>query len=322
MSQKKRVHPKVKTGLHPRNKHRERYNFKELIEACPDLAPFVSLNQYKDESINFSDPKAVLMLNRAILKQSYGVDHWSIPEGFLCPPVPGRADYIHNIADVLAKQNREVIPLGKNVKCLDIGVGANCIYPIIGCKEYGWSFVGSDTEEAAINSARAIIENNNNLKDNIDLRLQANTYDTFRGVIKDNERYDVSICNPPFHASHKEAEKASRSKVNSLNKTVVEEVILNFGGNGKELYCNGGEERFVTNMIKQSKEFSESCLWFTSLVSKEGNLRTFRKALKVVGAAEVKAIKMSQGTKISRILAWTFHDIDQQRNWAKKHWAE
>ncbi|MDB4335149.1 23S rRNA (adenine(1618)-N(6))-methyltransferase RlmF [bacterium] len=319
---KKREHPTVKASLHPRNKHRERFNFKELIQACPDLAPFVVLNKFEDESINFSDPKAVVMLNKAVLKHFYGVNYWAIPKGFLCPPVPGRADYIHNIADILASVNEGVIPLGKVVKCLDVGVGANCIYPIIGNREYGWSFVGSDVEEAAINSATANVENNHPLKGNINLRLQAKLYDTFRGIIKENERYDITICNPPFHSSLEEAAAESLRKVSSLNKTEVKNAVLNFGGKGKELYCNGGEERFVTNMIKQSKDFSQSCLWFTSLVSKEVNLRSFRKALKAVQALEVKTIKMNQGTKVSRILAWTFHDKDQQQAWAKDNWSK
>ena len=322
MVQKKREHPKVKAGLHPRNKHRERYNFKELIKACPDLAPFVVPNKFQDESINFSDPAAVLMLNRAVLKHFYNVDHWSIPEGFLCPPVPGRADYIHNAADLLASVNEGVIPLGKHVKCLDIGVGANCIYPIIGNREYGWSFLGSDVEEAAISSATAIVENNITLKGHIDLCLQANAYNTFRDVINYNAHFDLTICNPPFHSSQEEAEAVSLRKLSSLNKTEVDKLVKNFGGTGKELYCNGGEERFVTNMIKQSKDFAQSCLWFTSLVSKEDNLRSFRKTLKAVQAAEVKTIKMSQGTKISRMLAWTFHEKEQQKAWAKKYWSD
>ncbi|TRX66315.1 23S rRNA (adenine(1618)-N(6))-methyltransferase RlmF [Carboxylicivirga sp. M1479] len=322
MVQKKRVHPKVKAGLHVRNKHRERYNFKELIQSCPELAPFVSLNKFDDESIDFGNPKAVVMLNRAVLKHFYGIDHWYIPEGFLCPPVPGRADYIHNVADLLASENKGVIPMGKSVKCLDVGVGANCIYPIIGHTEYGWSFVGADVEQVAIDSARETVENNEALKGNVDLRLQTAHYNTFKGIIADDEYYDVTICNPPFHASLAEAEASSLRKMSSLNKTEVKKVVLNFGGNGKELYCNGGEERFITNMIKQSKEFSQSCLWFSTLVSKESNLRTFRKALKGLGVEEVKAMKMSQGTKVSRVLAWTFHNKEQQQAWAAKYWSE
>lgn len=322
MTQKKKIHPKVKTGLHPRNKHRERYNFKELTQACPDLALFVSLNRFQDESIDFSDPAAVLMLNRAILKHFYGVEYWSIPSGFLCPPVPGRADYIHYIADMLASENGGIVPLGRAVKCLDVGVGANCIYPIIGNREYGWSFVGSDVEQTAINSATAIVKKNACLKDNILLSVQPHSYDTFRGIINADERYDVTICNPPFHASLEEAQAGSLRKLRSLNKTEVKDVTLNFGGSGKELYCNGGEERFVTNMIKQSKEFAQRCLWFTSLVSKQDKLRSFRKALKAVGAVEIKIIPMSQGTKISRVLAWTFHTQEQQQAWAKEHWRD
>ena len=320
MVQKKRKHPEVKAGLHPRNKHRERYNFKDLIQTSPDLAPFVSLNQHQDESVNFSDPEAVIALNRAILKHYYSVDYWSIPKGYLCPPVPGRADYVHNIADILAKENRGIIPRGKQVRCLDVGVGANCIYPIIGHSEYGWSFRGSDIEEEAISSAKTIIDNNETFKNSIELYLQANTFDTFKGAIAENERFDVSICNPPFHSSAQEAERASISKLSSLNKMEVTKARLNFGGQSKELYCNGGEERFVINMIKQSQAFSQQCLWFTSLVSKEANVRTFKKALKAVEAKEVKTIKMNQGTKTSRILAWTFHDTNQQRAWAKQHW--
>jgi len=319
MGQKKKVHSKIKGDLHPRNKHRERYDFKALTADCPELAPFVSLNKFKNESINFADPAAVLMLNKAILKHFYAVD-WSIPKGFLCPPVPGRADYIHYVADLLATVNGGSIPTTEKVKCLDIGVGANCIYPIIGHQEYTWSFVGADIEPAALSSASKIVEDNPSLKKGIELRLQANAYDFFKGIIKEDEHYDVTICNPPFHSSLEEATEGSLRKLSSLNKKEVKELVLNFGGNAKELYCNGGEERFVSNMIKQSKMFADSCLWFTTLVSKQDNLRTFRKLLKGLGAAEVKMIPMAQGTKISRVIAWTFQNEAQQQAWADRYW--
>ena len=174
MVPKKKEHHLKKIGLHPRNKHQGRYDFKELISSCPELAPFVRLNNYNDESIDFSNAKAVMMLNKALLKHFYKIDYWNIPEGYLCPPIPGRADYIHHIADLLASSNNGKIPTGSQIKCLDIGVGANCIYPIIGNKEYGWSFVGSDIDPVSIQSANEIIENNASLKGNVTLRLQLN----------------------------------------------------------------------------------------------------------------------------------------------------
>ena len=133
---------RLKSGLHARNRHRSRYDFPLLVKEHPELSRFVRVNEYDDESIDFADPAAVRSLNKALLKLYYGITHWDIPENYLCPPIPGRADYIHHVADLLRSCNNSVIPRGTSVTVLDIGVGANCIYPIIGVKEYGWHFVG------------------------------------------------------------------------------------------------------------------------------------------------------------------------------------
>src|SRR5690348_2831615 len=100
MPQHKKEHRKEKVGLHPRNKHQGRYDFKALISSHPPLHAFVHLNEYGDESIDFANAKAVLALNQALLKHQYEIKHWSIPPGYLCPPIPGRADYIHYAADL------------------------------------------------------------------------------------------------------------------------------------------------------------------------------------------------------------------------------
>ena len=72
-----------KENLHPRNSHRAGYDFKQLCKSSPRLKAFVSLNQYNDETIDFSNPEAVIALNKALLKHFYGVAHWDIPEGYL-----------------------------------------------------------------------------------------------------------------------------------------------------------------------------------------------------------------------------------------------
>jgi len=313
----KKEHPKEKTELHPRNRHRERYDFKQLIESCPELAPFVTLNSYNDESINFFDPEAVKMLNKALLKYYYVIAYWNIPENYLCPPIPGRADYIHHIADVLGSFNKGKIPTGSQIRCLDIGVGANCIYPIIGNKEYGWSFVGSEIDTVAIESANRIIEGNPLLKGKIEIRLQRNPQDIFTGIIQKDEFFDLTICNPPFHASLAEAQSGTLRKLTNLSHKKITKPILNFGGQNSELWCEGGEEQFVKEMIFQSKQFSASCLWFSTLLSKASNLKGVEEALKRVEAVEVKVISMGQGNKKSRIVAWTFLAGEQQKKWIK-----
>lgn len=320
MLKTKKEHPVEKTVLHPRNRHRERYDFKLLTTACPELAKFVKLNPYGDESIDFANPKAVKWLNKALLKQYYALEYWDVPEGYLCPPIPGRVDYIHHIAELLGKSNNGKIPTGFKIKCMDIGVGASCIYPVVGNKEYGWSFIGSDIDETALESARRIIHFNAFLKRNVDLRFQENPNDIFHGVMLRNEPVDLAICNPPFHKSQEEAQKSAIRKLSSLNHKKGSTAVLNFGGQSNELWCNGGEERFVRNMIRQSKQFSTNCFWFSTLISKKDHLEGIYEALKLAKVTEIKTIEMGQGTKISRIVAWTFLTTTQQKKWVETRW--
>jgi 23S rRNA (adenine1618-N6)-methyltransferase len=320
MTEKKKEHPAEKTVLHQRNKHRERYDFKQLVTTCPELGKYVKLNPYGDESIDFANPKAVKWLNKSLLKKYYSLEYWDIPTGYLCPPIPGRADYIHTIADVLGSSNHGKIPTGYKVKCMDIGVGASCIYPVIGNKEYGWSFIGCDIDEKALESANKIISYNAFLQRNIELRFQENPKDIFHGVMLRNEPIDVAICNPPFHTSAEEAQKGTLRKLSSLNKTKVTTPVLNFGGQSNELWCDGGEERFVRDMIRQSKQFSANCFWFSTLIAKKEHLAPILEALKTAGATDIKTIEMGQGTKISRIVAWTFLTPTQQKRWIDTRW--
>src|SRR3569832_1952774 len=88
--------------FHPRNKHQGRYDFNVLVACNPELQAFLKQNAYQGEPIDFFDPRAVKALNEALLISFYGVSNWNIPADYLCPPVPGRADYIHHIADLLA----------------------------------------------------------------------------------------------------------------------------------------------------------------------------------------------------------------------------
>lgn len=313
--------PEVKATMHLRNRHRTGYDFKALIKATPQLRPFVTVNEYDTQTINFANPDAVKLLNRALLKHHYGIGYWDIPDGYLCPPIPGRADYIHHAADLLAAVNGGVMPKGKHVWVLDIGVGANCVYPIIGHREYGWKFVGTDIDAEAIASAQTIISKNDSLtKGAIELRHQNHRADIFAVVIKPGELFDLTICNPPFHASIKEAAEGSRRKWNNLGLKASNEPVLNFGGQNAELWYPGGEAAFLKLMATQSARFAKQCLWFSTLVSKKENLRVLYNALQKAGATEVQTINMSQGQKVSRFMSWTFLSPDEQQQWAQKRW--
>lgn len=306
--------------LHPRNKHRSRYDFPELIKSLPALQPFVAVNAHGALSVDFSDPAAVKMLNRALLMHFYGISNWDIPANYLCPPIPGRADYIHYLADLLAEGNKGIPPKGKQVKGLDIGMGANCIYPIIGVQEYGWNFVGSDIDSGAIKAAKAIIAANPALTNAVACRQQQHKGHIFKGIVKPGERFDFSMCNPPFHASAEEAQLGSRRKLQNLGKGRGKEAVLNFGGQHAELWYEGGEVAFIRNMINDSAAIAGQCLWFSSLVSKSSNLGFIYKALEKAKPATVRTVEMAQGQKISRFVAWSFLAEREQQQWARERW--
>ena len=287
----------LKAGLHPRNRFNTRYDFPQLIACCPALAAFVKPNAYGGDSIDYADPLAVKALNQALLKQAYGLEHWDIPRGYLCPPIPGRSDYIHHLADLIALRR------GPPVRVLDIGMGANCIYPLIGASEYGWSFVGAEVDQAACRWAQKIVTGNPGVAGLIECRLQKSPTQCFHGIIKPGERFDLTMCNPPFHASAEEAADGTQRKMRNLGG---KKAGLNFGGKANELWCEGGELGFIRRMIEESAGFAGQCGWFTTLVSKSEHLPPLEKALRRVKAAEVKVINMAQGQKRSRILAWSF----------------
>jgi 23S rRNA (adenine1618-N6)-methyltransferase len=224
------------------------------------------------------------------------------------------------VADLLGASNQGKIPTGNKIKCLDVGVGASCIYPIIGNREYGWSFIGADIDPVSIKSSNNIVEANSFLKGNVELRLQPNPNNIFQGIFKKDEFIDVTICNPPFHASLAEARAGTMRKLKNLQQKKITKPTLNFGGQKAELWCEGGEKGFVENMISQSKLFSTSCFWFTTLISKSENLKTVLYTLKAAGTADVKTIPMGQGNKISRMVAWTFLNKEQQQKWVETRW--
>ncbi len=301
--------------FHPRNFHNDRYDFKALIKTNSDLQEFVKANKYGDLSIDFANPQAVISLNKALLAHFYGIKNYTIPDGYLCPPIPGRADYVHHIADLLASCNNGVIPKGKAVKGLDVGIGANGIYSIIGSSIYDWNFLGSDIEIESIKSVENIVNSNEILKEKIECKLQTNPQNIFIGIIKADEFYDFTLCNPPFHKSLKDAMAGNKRKVQNLTKQKTTTSALNFGGKNNELWCKGGEIAFISNMIKESFEFKNNVLWFSTLVSKKENLPLIYKKLEEIKAKEVKTIDMSQGQKITRIVAWSFFDAKEQKKW-------
>lgn len=294
-----------KSGLHPRNKHKHGYDFNQLIKVYPSLSSFVIKSnpktKYKNDTIDFANSKAVLALNTALLLSHYELNYWTIPEGYLCPPIPSRADYIHHIADLLKTPDGK-IPTGEKIHLLDIGTGANCIYPLIAHQEFGWKITGSDIDEVALKNAQTIVDENK-LSSSITLIKQTDAKKIFSNIIKPDDFFHLTICNPPFHSSAKEAAEATLRKNKNLGLAKFNQ---NFGGQNAELWCEGGEKEFILKMINESREFKKNVLWFSSLVSKVETMPLLYQEFKELGITKIKTLDMAQGQKKSRIIAWSF----------------
>ncbi|OBT08635.1 23S rRNA (adenine(1618)-N(6))-methyltransferase [Vibrio sp. UCD-FRSSP16_10] len=306
----------IQSGLHPRNKHHGRYNIEALVKALPALKSKVTLNPKGKKTIDFSNADAVLMLNKALLSHHYQVRNWDIPKGYLCPPIPGRADYVHRLADLLNDTD-------DSINVLDIGTGASCIYPIIGATDYQWHFTASDIDPVSIKVATEIVTNNAHLKGKISPRLQKHADSIFKGIIQQGEYYHLTMCNPPFHKSLKDAELGTKRKTDNLAKNrakrgsqpmnkapvsaTTKSTKLNFGGQKAELWCPGGEEAFIKKMARESADFKQQVGWFSTLISKKENVFPMKKTLQSLKATEIKVVEMSQGQKVSRFIAWRFN---------------
>lgn len=263
------------------------------------MLPFVFLNKFENRTIDFANPNAVKALNTALLFTYYNISFWEFPYVNLCPPIPGRVDYIHHIADLLETSNIKV-----NIKVLDIGTGATCIYPILGNAAYDWTFVGTDINTASLKYAQNII-NKNQLNYVVKLKHQKERSKIFQGILNKDDRFTVSICNPPFYKSEIEAIEATTRKLRGLNKD-DNKFVRNFSGLKNELWYEGGEKAFIHNYLYESSLFKNQCIWFTTLVSKKELIKGVYSSLKKLKATDIKTINMVQGNKISRIIAWTF----------------
>jgi 23S rRNA (adenine1618-N6)-methyltransferase len=320
---------------------------RSLVQALPALGAHViaaAQSRSGRETIDFADPQAVRALNHALLRAQYGVREWMLPDGALCPPVPGRADYLHHLADILAESSEDgrTLPRGAAVRGLDVGTGASFIYPLIGASCYGWSFVGTESECASAESAERIRVANACALQSLgssEVRLQPDSRRLLRGLCADpRERFDFVMANPPFYRSAEEYARENARKRSGLAANLVKRGRAavppagaaaaavptsgsdrNFGGVGAELWCPGGEVSFVGALIDESEEWAERALWFSSLVSRTEHVSLLRAKLESKRElAEGRIVQMGQGQKRTSLLLWTYWPRTERRAWASR----
>lgn len=283
--------------MHPENKYFENPpDFKLLAAKYPLFDKFVFQNKFGSFSINWKDRNALKELTRTLLIEDFNLSYWDIPDGYLIPSITSRCNYIHWIKDLL---NSDEFDLDKNEKIIgiDIGTGANCIYPLLGHQIFNWDFKASDINEESLNIAETIVEENN-LKSFITLCHQHDSFKIFENIIKKNDFFFFSMCNPPYFSLEEEIKHDNPNTACEYNS--------------KEVYCEGGEFKFIIRMIEESEKFKFNVLWFTTLIGKK---ITLDKILKIISKnSYVKIIKKTtfyQGKLARWGLSWTYFTTDQ-----------
>ena len=283
--------------MHKNNLHIQDYDFPKLSAEHPQLKEFVFISKHNKQTINFAYPKAVKTLNTALLKTYYTIKYWGFSDDSLCPPIPSRVDYIHQLNDLLIESG-----ITKDVKILDIGSGASCIYPLLGNAVNNWTFIGTEVDNNSLNSAQKII-NKNNLSESIKLRFQIDKSNILTDIIAKDDSFSASMCNPPFYSSQEEANESNKRKMKGLG---IDLPVRNFSGSQNELWYEGGEKAFLHNYLYQSSLFKTQCHWFTSLVSKKENVQSMYDSLEKLHATQIQTKSITVGNKITRIVAWSF----------------
>ena len=288
--------------MHTKNIHKNGYDLEVLSINNPNLKPFVILKNDK-HTIDFSNPKAVRELNSALLKTYYNIAFWHFPEQNLTPAIPSRAEYIHLINDLI-----QTSKITEKVNVLDIGTGANCIYPLLGQAIYNWIFTATDVCNTSLKYAKSIIAKNK-LNRQISILKQNNRSSIFKGILDADSKFTVAMCNPPFYKNETEANQATLQKQIGL-KQPANSVSRNFAGQATELWYNGGEKAFLHNFLYESSLFKTQCSWYTILVSNKANLKSMYASLEKLEAKQIKTLPIQIGNKKSRVVAWTFLEIN------------
>jgi len=290
--------------MHAQNPYSGRYDLKRFATHHQKLQDHILLNPSGEETIDFSNSTAVYALNKAILLADFNIENYELPMGYLIPPIPGRLEYLLYVREFLSEQFN--IDTNTKLRGLDIGTGANGIYCILGLQHFNWTMVGAECDANSVEIAKANMQHTKSLKNKIEIRHQENKSFLFKNIIKKDEQFDFTVCNPPFHTSQEEAFRGSQRKINNLGREFDKnEIALNFEGQANELWCNGGEALFIKRLIKESVFYKTQVTVFSTLVSKSASLSPIKKQL-TKAKANFEVLAMDLGNKKSRIVLWWF----------------
>ncbi|PHH60290.1 hypothetical protein CDD81_1880 [Ophiocordyceps australis] len=258
-------------------------DFEHLSRCDADFAAVV-----KGRQLDFCDPKAIMQLTKTLLKLDFGID-CQLPKDRLCPPVANRHNYILWLKDLLDSSSYQ-LP-GQSLTGLDIGTGASCIYPLLGCVQRPWSFIATDIDNESLQWARANVERNG-----LSNRIRLVARQPHQALIPLDELGIASIdwvmTNPPFYESQQDMLESAKSKSRPPLTACT--------GSLGEMVTEGGELGFVARILKESLQLQERVQWYTCMLGFLSSVASLVDRLKEAGISNYAVTEFIQGNKTRR----------------------
>ncbi|KAJ0145664.1 hypothetical protein ACKLNR_005569 [Fusarium oxysporum f. sp. zingiberi] len=279
-------------------------HFAELYSKAPDFqqlalqdADFARLWK-KHKTDFFNDPECVMQLTKSLLKLDFGLK-LELPDDRLCPPVLNRHNYLMWLKGLLdstsyEKQDRKIVGL-------DIGTGASCIYPLMGCTERDWDFIATDIDPKSLEYARKNVALNG-----LDNRIKVVERKPTDALIPLDDlnvnSISFTMSNPPFYKSEEELLESAKQKSRPPFTACT--------GAKVEMVTDGGEVEFVDRMLKESLALQERVQWYTSMFGFLTSLIEFVDKLREHKIDNYAVTEFIQGSKTRRwAVAWSFGNM-------------
>ena len=271
-----------------------RPDFLTLIKEFPELKKY-KLKQNEDNEDEFqfdwSNNELSLLMDKSILNYYFNIKYYDIPKGFLIPPIPSRINYINLINSIITKLIKDIDI--KNIIGIDIGTGANIIYPILGYSIYKWKFICTEINKEAYNNAKLILQKNN-LENNINIIKQNNKDNIFISILNRENKYIFSMCNPPYYNYENEIKLEDKKRDNEYNFD--------------EIYYKNGEFGFFQRYFEESICYKNNVFLYTILIGKKINAENIYN--KLSSYSDIIKIYIMQkiltGNNVRYIIYWSF----------------
>lgn len=261
-------------------------------------------------------------LTKAILEDEFSLT-MDLPNDRLCPGVKGRYAYIRYLHKLIDTTDtlylQDSYDPNRRVVGLDIGVGASCIYPLLGCAvRPNWKFFGTDIDEKSFTYAEGNVTENY-MDDRICLYRNYPGYPLIPSAVVHHVTgldygIDFVMCNPPFYRSQEEIDEARSFKKYAPPSACT--------GSEVEMITDGGEAAFVSRLVRESAGLRSEVRWFTSLLGFYNNVEVVREELRRLEVTNWCLTELAPGGRDATkrwVISWSFGgdrpaDVSQPRD--------